>query len=330
MTERWQKVTAEQAQQHRLYGIRGWLIVFALGLLFGLLRELATVNAEALDAGTTMGQFFSLDHPIATFVKTALGLQALIVAAVYCLLLGKHPRFRNVTSAQLLGSWPAVALLGAFNPFPGLAHSLTVAFFSWAISCAVWVTYLQRSKRVRVTFENCLASDEAAEVHQASSSKHREPIRAPMPSSGAPATRVVPSDRPMDPTEQTHSMTLTPEEDFWSIAAAEVDGPSRRVGLWAKAFAEAQANEALAKAHYLKWRVAQLRSDDVLRNQRAEEARVAHEEQQRQAALAERSKLNGECPSCGRVISLSEVKCPHCRASFGPGSAYKLLPLRRT
>lgn len=61
--------------------------------------------------------------------------------------------------------------------------------------------------------------------------------------------------------------TQLSEEEFWSIAATEVDGPSRRPGLWAKAFAEAGGNEAAAKANYLKLRVAQLLDDEVTKNQ---------------------------------------------------------------
>ncbi len=217
MAKRWQKVTVEQARQHPLYGVGGWLIVFAVGLLLGLISGLGDVRGEAHKAGMTMWELLSRDHPAATYVNAALGLQVFIVASIYWLLLSKHASFRMVTSALLLGGWPAAALLGALGPFPGLAGSLALAFFSWAISCAVWVTYLQRSERVRVTFENCLAAD-------------------------AP--------------------------------------------------------------------------------------RLAKEEQQRQTVFAERAKLGGECPRCGRVISLSDVWCPHCRASFGPGSPYRLIPPR--
>lgn len=118
----------------------------------------------------------------------------------------------------------------------------------------------------------------------------------------------------------------TSEEEFWATAAEEVDGRARRVGLWAKAFAEAQGNEAVAKASYLKWRVQQLQHEDEVHRQQTEEARRAAEEWKQQAALAELAKLKGECPSCEQVISLAETRCPHCRASFAPGSPYKLLP----
>ena len=49
-----------------------------------------------------------------------------------------------------------------------------------------------------------------------------------------------------------------PAEEFWAIALAEFDGASRRPGLWAKSFAGAEGNEAVAKAAYLSERAKQL------------------------------------------------------------------------
>lgn len=73
------------------------------------------------------------------------------------------------------------------------------------------------------------------------------------------------------PVTQLHKPSLS-EEDLWAIAADEVDGPTRRKGLWAKAFAEAQGNEAAAKVSYLKWRVEQLQNEEKTRRQQTDEA----------------------------------------------------------
>lgn len=48
------------------------------------------------------------------------------------------------------------------------------------------------------------------------------------------------------------------EEDLWSQALTEFDGPNRRPGVWAKAYANAHGNEAVAKAQYLQERGNQL------------------------------------------------------------------------
>lgn len=48
------------------------------------------------------------------------------------------------------------------------------------------------------------------------------------------------------------------EESYWAAAMAEVESGQRRPGVWAKAFAEADGDEAKAKAAYLKVRVQQM------------------------------------------------------------------------
>lgn len=48
------------------------------------------------------------------------------------------------------------------------------------------------------------------------------------------------------------------EEDNWATAMAEVESAQRRLGLWAKAFAESDGDETKAKVVYLKSRVKQL------------------------------------------------------------------------
>lgn len=51
------------------------------------------------------------------------------------------------------------------------------------------------------------------------------------------------------------------DESVWAQALAEFDSPARRPGLWAKVFADANGNESVAKAAYLRERVAQLQDD---------------------------------------------------------------------
>ena len=153
MSASWKSVSAAEAAEHPLYGVKNWLIVFAFGVLLGLLREIASLNVEALRAGMSLTELLSVDHPAITFLKIALVLDTAIVAAIYWLLFTKHPKFRSVTTWLLLGGFPVLVLLGIRYTFAGLADAMAISFISWAISCAVWVTYLNRSRRVRVTFE---------------------------------------------------------------------------------------------------------------------------------------------------------------------------------
>ena len=168
MASNWQKVPIDQAQRHPLYGVGGWLLVFAFGLLLSFMKEVGAVRAEAYKAGLTIGDLLSLDDPAVSYLKLAFGLQFLIVVGIYWLLFFKHPSFRKVTIGLLLGSWPAATLLGLIHPFPGLGGALGLGFLSWVFSCAVWVTYLQRSQRVRVTFEHRIAAS-ASDLSQISS-----------------------------------------------------------------------------------------------------------------------------------------------------------------
>ena len=50
------------------------------------------------------------------------------------------------------------------------------------------------------------------------------------------------------------------DEPLWQTAMAEFESDSRRPGLWAQSFAEAQGNDGEAKAIYLRRRVRELQS----------------------------------------------------------------------
>jgi hypothetical protein len=68
----------------------------------------------------------------------------------------------------------------------------------------------------------------------------------------------------------------SPSDDCWSEALVEFEGSARRLGVWAKAFAEAHGNEAVAKAEYLR-----------IRSQELHLIVVRREEAQRAQNLAE-------------------------------------------
>jgi MORN repeat len=51
---------------------------------------------------------------------------------------------------------------------------------------------------------------------------------------------------------------VAPDEQHWAAALTEFDSDDRRAGLWARVYAEAQGNEASAKANYLKARATEL------------------------------------------------------------------------
>lgn len=285
MSDNWTGISFDLAKRHPLYGIRGWLLVFAIGLALGTLKELALLNGEAYRVGLTLSQLLDFNSPVVSWIKFALLIQGATVAITYYLMFTWSSQFRPVTSGLLVVGWPLVAVVGAVNSTPEIVNAIGISFFSWIISCGVWVTYLNRSRRVRVTFENqVLHSEGIATMMPAPPRKptttDSTPTRSPMPvaaelpthTSSAPPSRHEATSM-AGPSPISHPAT---EEDFWAAALHEVDGPTRKAGLWAKTFALANGNEAEAKAAYLRERVLQIE----------QESKKAAEHRERQLADA--------------------------------------------
>lgn len=156
----WKRVTVDEAKKHSLYGVGGWLAWFIFSNLFGLLQEVGRINVEASKIGVSLGRFLGLDTPLARFLEVTLAIDALSVTIILWFLFSKHQSFRHVSSYILLGLWPAEALVGLLVTSPDLAYVLAVNFVPYVFYCAAWVPYLQKSKRVRVTFEHCVKVDQ--------------------------------------------------------------------------------------------------------------------------------------------------------------------------
>lgn len=149
----WTRISAEDAKCHPLYGVRGWLSGFAFALVFGFFQELQPILFQAFKAVGPIN-LFAHDIPIIRVLKFALVIDALAAITIYWLLFAKHQSFRPVSICILLSLWPAEALRGILDPSPAVVDALGLSFFTYVLHCAFWVTYLQRSKRVRVTFEH--------------------------------------------------------------------------------------------------------------------------------------------------------------------------------
>ena len=341
MSRLWKRVSLAEAKRHPLYGVNNWLAVFAVGVLLGGLRELGSLNGEAHKAGLTITELLAIDHPAISFAKLSLWLNAGIVSVIYWALLSKNSSFRLIASSLLLASWPMGALIGVAYPFDGLGSALALSLFPWAISCGVWVTYLNRSKRVRVTFENDILVESTESL--------MVPTREALPNSARaePQSTCVPLGpragvfpEPIAVPEASQGATTVaattaadPDEALWAAALQEVEGSSRRQGLWARAYASSNGNEAAAKAAYLRDRVPQLTQEQqraIAASQRAiEEAAAEHARELTLLSTAEQAyKLlpKGSCPNCDSVIPLASETCSICKAVFGPGSAWKVVP----
>ncbi|MBI5316855.1 MAG: DUF2569 family protein [Nitrospirae bacterium] len=121
--------------------------------MFGFIQEFQPILSEAFKAVGPI-DFLAHDIPIIRALKVALLIDALAAITIYWLLFSKHQSFRPISVCILLSIWPAQALRGFLDPSPAVVDALALSFFTYVVNCAIWVTYLQRSKRVRVTFEH--------------------------------------------------------------------------------------------------------------------------------------------------------------------------------
>jgi hypothetical protein len=240
MSKVWIPVSPVEARAHPLYGRGGWLILFALAVLLMLVIS-----------GGFWALLFSA-RTVADSMVRFLGVYAAISAFAGLVILGlfivKSPNFRIAATSLLLVPWPVLAGI-YYSTVP--QHVLLGGSALWLASVLVWVTYLQRSKRVRVTFEHCIAAD--------APDGRTEPMYMQGPGTRDSARAMEQQfDLINGPHAETSEAGGDPAEKCWTRALSEYDSGARKRDIWARAYAEAQGDEAAAKVHYLKLRSTQL------------------------------------------------------------------------
>ena len=155
----WRTVSEEEAKQHKLYGVKGWLLFFGISIVLTFFKELGSINIEAHKAGLTLGQFLSLDHPGISFVKGILIYEAFIASSIICMMIAKASFFRITSFFLMLSVFPVVVVLAAVTGFTEAGSAIGKGFIEWVLYCAVWGLYLFLSKRVHVTFKNKVKVD---------------------------------------------------------------------------------------------------------------------------------------------------------------------------
>jgi len=100
----WTEIPEIEAKKHELYGVGGWLLLFAILLPVSLLAFWGTLAGEArsLGVGVGVGDLLAADHPAITHIKVSLGVQTTLVIAVSWLIVQKSSAFRVVTTWLLL------------------------------------------------------------------------------------------------------------------------------------------------------------------------------------------------------------------------------------
>lgn len=293
---RWIKISKDEAKKHELYGAGGWLLVFAFALLLALLAQLGQARSLAREAGMGLSELLGLDLPIVGFLKLTVGAQLLQTVAVYWMLAAKPTIFRQATTWFLVATGPLVLALQLVGSFPGTGSIAAEEMLPWVLASMVWVVYLNQSRRVRVTFEHQVRTDNTTNV-DAPPSSHGGPreLTATQPSNNSTSTNLV-----------SLTQDLAANDRPWAQALAEFDGPERRPGLWARSFVQAQGDETKAKVFYLATRAEEIALDGKAEFQLPQE---------------------GTCPNCATTLMLSASECPHCKAAFGAGASWAPIPL---
>lgn len=240
MSTKWTPVSDTQAEGHPLYGLGGWLSVFAFLLVAGLLASVAWWAIVLIIQAPT--------SPAIRFLKTFLVVFAFSGIVILGLMVAKHAAFRWTALVLLVVPWPVLA--GIYRE--SLPMNVIVGgSVAWLVLVAVWGTYLQRSRRVRVTFEHQVRAGDGddmeptPEFHDAGRFEWRV----------APTLQDAPEPHRHDHVDHAGEDI---DEEWWARALDEYESGCRRPGVWARAFAEADGDEAVAKARYLKLRASQL------------------------------------------------------------------------
>ena len=240
MARQWQQLSLEGAKRHPLYGIKNWLAVFAFGVLIAPFRSIGGVSNAAREAGLTLSQLLNADISTGAFVTSSMAFDSAVAGLLLWLLFSKNRHFRVASISLLVLQWPAyfvVAFITGGTKIPGFVGVFVFQFFGGLLLTVIWVAYLQRSRRVRVTFENCVV------VEKKSTSQIR--------GNGMPV-----------PTTQASSSG----NDAYAAALAEIEEGRLDKGVWARAFADAGGEDAKAKALYIKARAGAAKSSVVWEN----------------------------------------------------------------
>jgi ABC-type Na+ efflux pump permease subunit len=156
---RWTQVSRGTAEQHKLYGLTGWLALFLVGNVLAVARGWIEYAAVARQLGISVADLNERmpGHHVALLI------QLFAVAALVAIAATKAKSFRWIATILLLvtvpGAIAAAAAVDTYYPSEQAMQSLP----AWVLACLAWIPYLHRSRRVRVTFDNQLQTAELEE-----------------------------------------------------------------------------------------------------------------------------------------------------------------------
>lgn len=338
MTSKWRVIPTEEAKKHPLYGVGGWLLFLIAGMMvIGPLLNAGRINAEILSAENQYPALVSLNewktYKLATWWTFAI---AAALSFYGGLGLVQDKNWTAVSKAKAIlwicGPVASVALgllvpIFAFGNAQGIGVEFIWPLIVSLIGASIWTAYLSNSQRVRLTYEHSVLCESSAAgdalATRQSPSISSKPIKSQI------------KHMPDVNTQTSVHVTQTTQidEEFWAKALAEYDGRTRRPGLWARVFSEADGNEALAKASYLKCRAEEMwreHNEASLTQERAELDAIEKERLSRLSEDLRKAELipRGRCPNCDSIIALASSECPKCRALFSE-NGWKVLPIEK-
>lgn len=153
---KWTHIGEEAAKEHSIYGIGGWLLFFAIVGLIGFLFNLGSLIIYD-DAVISISYFNGSLHLLPRiYYEASFFASILKLSIIYWMMWVKHPKFRTYATIMAIFEVPILSMFLFFNDF-NVFVILGNSFITLP-SIILWVTYLQRSKRVRVTFEHSIRS----------------------------------------------------------------------------------------------------------------------------------------------------------------------------
>jgi len=195
------------------------------------------------------------------------------------------------------GSQSFYRLLGAGSR----EEFLIAGSFPLLIKCAIF-TYLYNTResttgaKIRLT-DSISAVSERKEGREAPISKPTESLKT-----SSNRNLVITNAVKHSPEKAIEKLSPDVEESFYELIAEELRNDTVRAGLWTKAIASSEGDEAKIKVNYIKLRFEQLANDWM--NKAREDVK--------QREFAERAAERTRCVYCSAEISEHVAICPHC------------------
>jgi hypothetical protein len=152
-SNRWKIVSYEEAKQHKLYGVGGWLYVLLLQMGLGVLAAIGNWVAFKHQYAEMPPAEQALNDVVLAFNNLQVVLNVILGLMIVLTMMAEWSRFRFVTSIALATSFPLALLIAAVMGVPTIGQFAEHGLPPYAAMCLIWLPYLHFSKRVRVTFD---------------------------------------------------------------------------------------------------------------------------------------------------------------------------------